>query len=629
MDVTTTDQPSTILPPSLLSRWERNRAALAQTQPDVVDRLDETRIHSNIRFVPGRDGSECAQLQDHEAKWRWLGGSSMPTISAAAVFSSFVSESTSVVVPGILTGIEPIVLAGKIPPHTAVFVLEDDPLLVKLALHLHDYHELFTSGRLVLILGPDYGESLCRFVRKHPGYELPSTMVKVPQRTPAEFADMQRRLEAAGAEVAGVVLEALQRSTTALQDRPPCDVPANPAVAVVGVDPRPSAISHAQQLAGSAEALGWQVALSVPDAPSHCHAISRLDAIASCRADFVVIASGTAGSLRGNVPPNCPMVSWFAPFSVLPESLDDPPGPRDVAVVATRSQHQQLVRLGWPASKVRIESLTFDDACFRPIRLSPADQRRMNADVALLADIPDDRPESCGITLTSHVPLWDSLRQLVAGAAASRLSPDVEDLLRQAETECGVQITDDGLRDRLLALARQRVLPAAVGRAVMSGLDRRVLRVGVWGNGWRDDQGNDADDADLVAVRGPIPDSDERNILFQSVPHIVLLSATPTNMQFALEAWSVGATVHIAGDAAGSAREFPSLADIIPHLSWWSSAAQLGERLLNVTGRVLLSADDADDRIPRRKQLFARHTLRDRLIGIRDRLRKTGTAATV
>lgn len=618
----------------MLARWERNRTALSQNQPDVVELLSKTRIHSDVRFARGRDGSECAQLRNQEAKWCWLGASSMPTISAAEVFSSFVSESTSIVVPGILTGREPIVLAGRIPPHTAVFVLEDDPLPIKLAMHLHDYHELFNCGRLVLILGPDYGESLCRFIRRNPGYELPSTMVKVPQRTPAQFADIQRRLEAAGAEVAKVVLESIQRSTASLLDRPQRDVPANPAVAVVGVDPRPCAISHAHALARSAEALGWRVALSIPDAPSRCHTGSRLDAIASCGADFVVIASGAAGSLREAVPPDYPIVSWFAPFSVLPQSLGDPPGPRDVALVATRSQREHLVQLGWPASKIRVESLTFDDTCFRPLRPSTADRHRMNADVALLADMPDDRPEACGITLTSHLPLWDSLRHAVARAAAGNISPDVDSLLRQAEAKSGVRITDDGLRNRLLALARQHVLPVAVGHAVMSGLDRRVLRVGVWGSGWRDDHADHGDQAghgghgDPVAVRGPIPDSDERNALFQSVSHIVLLSATPINMQFALEAWSVGATVHIAGDAADSLRELPGLAGIIPQLSWWSSAAQLGETLLSATSRVLGSDDDADDCIPRRKQLFARHTMRDRLIGVGDRLRKTDTVTT-
>ena len=138
------------LPPT--DRYHRNQAALRAFQPSVAAILDEVAIPEEVKPATGRDGSDTFLIPDETGRHVWFGGSSMPGISAAEIFAGFRGDGSNASLPGVLTGVEPLVVAGQMAAHTALFVVEQDPLQLKLAMHLRDYSDLFAGGRLVFVL---------------------------------------------------------------------------------------------------------------------------------------------------------------------------------------------------------------------------------------------------------------------------------------------------------------------------------------------------------------------------------------------------------------------------------------------------------------------------------------------
>ena len=97
----------------------------------------------------------------------------MPSVSAPALVGAFQSDGRNVMLPVIGTGREALIIEPRLPAHCALFVCEANPLLLKLALHLHDLSEPLRRRRLVLLCGDDVAAALSEFFAAHCGFEFP------------------------------------------------------------------------------------------------------------------------------------------------------------------------------------------------------------------------------------------------------------------------------------------------------------------------------------------------------------------------------------------------------------------------------------------------------------------------
>lgn len=104
--------------------FEGNLAALRARQPELAQRVRDASLPPEARLVAGRDGSPVVRLAATAKEVRWLGGSSMPTVSTPAALAGFVDQGVSIAMPTVGTGYEPAALARRMPKHCAVYVCE-------------------------------------------------------------------------------------------------------------------------------------------------------------------------------------------------------------------------------------------------------------------------------------------------------------------------------------------------------------------------------------------------------------------------------------------------------------------------------------------------------------------------
>ena len=130
--------------------FRANVAAIRVRQPDLADRLTGVCVPADARVVTGRDGTRTIQVSATDKTVAWLGGSSMPSVSASAVLTDFADKGTSAILPTIGTGYEQRVLAGKIGKTCSVFVYEPDTTHIAMVLSVVDL-EKDDSGEMGFI----------------------------------------------------------------------------------------------------------------------------------------------------------------------------------------------------------------------------------------------------------------------------------------------------------------------------------------------------------------------------------------------------------------------------------------------------------------------------------------------
>ncbi|MFQ5414956.1 MAG: hypothetical protein ACE5E6_10910 [Phycisphaerae bacterium] len=319
------------LPPE---HFEHNVDALAERQPDVADAVRSVPVPAGVSPATGRDGAPTLRVPGPDGDLIWFGGSSMPTVSADAIVGRVPDDGGNVTLPGVLTGLEPLLLTRRLPPHVATFVVESDLASLRLALHVYDYAPPIRAGRLVFITGADIVAHLRAFFDAHPGYAFPARLISVPHRAPSALAELTARLEHAADEVTRVQTRLIEHACKRLQARAPrahtfAGAPANaaardtahaprapehrPRVAVVSVDVSPATCAQTARIARALARLEWPHEICIPDAPDRCHVLARLAAVDRAAADFVLIVNGTTGLPRALLPDTLPVVSWCLP----------------------------------------------------------------------------------------------------------------------------------------------------------------------------------------------------------------------------------------------------------------------------------------------------------------------------
>ena len=619
------------------SCYSRNMAALTARQPTVAVTVAATATPDFVVAATGRDGTPSFRMEDargqSQSASRWLGGSSMPGISAREIFAGFVSDGRNVILPGVLTGVEPLVLAEKLPPHAAVFVVEEDPVQLKLVLCAHDYAELIAAGRIVFVLGGaetgrapgapgldctgglrDPASWFCQFFEAHPGYELPIHLLPVPQRTSAQIAGLVGRL---GRRSRGVL-------------------PGVPSVAVLGVDPTPGSLAQARRIERALTLLKWPHSTCVPDAPERCHLAARLAAVEQVNADMILLTN-TAGGLKiqnshlvarqAGFPSDLPVASWLLPGSrhQAPSTLSADSS--QVYFASGLSVYDALIGAGCRSDMIEQCGVAADTIAFRPLGRQAGfgsrqaglpgppggKSRAHNADVVVIADLPDARAEGCNITLDSHVALWRALTEVVRRHVDEGLSGMSEALLSEAEQMSHTTVREPEVRDQFVRLLQDRLVPAGRAGAVVEALRGAGHRVGVWGLNWPR-LGGDVD------VRcGPIPGVETLNQIFNTVGVVVIADPLPWGVQSALDAIASGAAVVCSGGAEPFKKEHPCLTAIQECLHLFET---MGDLIRHVDSLVNVSRKRGENALAATELIRGEHSVCRRLEQIADTIRR-------
>ncbi len=518
----------------------------------------------------------------------------------------------------------------------ALFVVEQDPCNLKLAMHLHDYVELLTSGRLVFVPGGEEGqvEHLCAFFEQHFGYELPTQLLTGPQQTPAQFADLQRLLGNTGRAAAAVHASIVDAQVKSLLERTFGPLPTVPRVAVLSVDPGPASLEQARRICRALAQLEWPYQVCVPDTPGKCHLAARLSVVESLPADIVLFVNCTAGAMEPLLPPDLPIASWyFAETNVQPFQGEQRDG-HQIIFASYQSLADALGRAGVPVGIIEQCGLAADDTVFHPTTASRDQRPTAGADVTVLMDLPDDRPEACNITLASHVALWHALKEVAKRSADSYHGDLADQLVEQAQAESGIGLKDPEIRQHFSALLKARIAPAAMARAAVETLVATGYNVAGWGCNWLptppEPQASACAETPPVSQlaacpsSGLLPVGDSLNELFNAARIILLPDSSAWAIQTALDALAAGACIICRRPDEPFDRQHPTLAGIAPYLHFYRNSTEL----LDTVRRLAAPGDaQADENDAARRVVLSEHTVAKRLQTIVETVRRREAAA--
>lgn len=577
-----------------------NLAALREFQPDVAELVARAEVPTSTVAAIGRDGSDTFRLPDESGKLRWLGSTSMPSISAAELFGNVRRDQGSVLVPGVGSGREPLLVAERLESFSAVFVVERSAALIQLAMSLYDYRDFVRDGRIVFLCGESLSDAMVRFFEANPGYEYPGQLFHAPHSTPSEGASMREAVERAGQLVLNHHATLVQR----LQDKIAGQFEGratsraaweSPRVALLSVVANDASVKSVSRVGNALRSVGWEYKTCIPDRPSCCHTVARLEAIASAVPDIVVFVNSTPRQSRAVLPASLPVVSWYLP-GFAPASLSrDHSRPADLYVASTDQQERAIRAAGLDC--LRVEPAT-DATVFTFVPDPPGITINGTGSVVVLMDIPADGAEEMNLTLPSQVALWEALRDESRKAIDRGTRVEVNDILRSAEKRSGTVLSDDGLRARFWRLIETVVAPASRARADVAALRATGRRVEVYGVGWQRENLTDG------VWRGPVPDADRLCTVFQEAQTVLLPVASDTAMQSAIDALSTGAHVVIGADKRQLSEDFPGLCDVLGYASTCGTPGALAKLLPEVGAPRQTDAAVA---------VAASHTMSDRL----------------
>ncbi len=576
------------IPSSALHRFQTNLAALRSRQPEVAIELERLPIAEHVAFATGRDGCPTWQFTENGVPKKWLGGTSMPTVSAPILVEGFQSTGGNVWLAGPMCGLEYELLAARTPPYTAIFALVDETLTFKLAMHLYDYVRLFTTGRLAVMNARTMETKLPDFIAANPGYELPQKILFAPQVSDGDRLELQRLVEIASERALNLQQARVREYVDDFSRRTKAQIPTRPRVALLSIDARTHAIELADRLKSSLTKLELPHTECTPTTPDQCHIAARLRSVHDLDAELVIFVGAGAGSMGHWLPTSLPVVSWQSFESEIESPTSADADSRGFCVVDSTTLEKRAIEEGWPKNQIVICEPATDDTLFKRVRVSPQDHAAWQCDVAFCADFVDARPIAAGITLPSHIELWNEVNRLARKRADKDHNNAIQSLIKDAEVKTGVKLTDAGLRKQWTNLVEHRALPSArliaLVNSVANECQARSAKVAILGQGWHLEP-------NLHPLhRGPIPDLATRNIIYNLARVLVLPALNSWNVQQALDGLSVGCQVFLGGRAEHFAHEYPGLTDLISHLRFFHS----NEDLASATSEALRDSSKHD-----------------------------------
>ncbi len=461
--------------------WKRNLDALRRVDPELAGRMETLRPGPNCELVEGREGSPTYRLQTADGP-RWLGFTSMPTVSGAAILSNFDPGSGNVVLAGIGQGIEARLLTQRLPAHRVVFVLERNPEGLVLALRLHDVSAPIAEGRLALVVGEDEAAALVDYLADREGVLAPERMVAWPWLDPPSTDRYRLLIQRAGSEIAQRRAAHIASLTEQLRAgyESPSSLPDIPRIFVIspGVDAEASAF--AGEVLDGLKLLNWPVTSWSGNRPDTQHPLSLVRGLHAFRPDLVIAVDATRTSLSRFAPESLPIAAWLGPQIRVSAGLLEGLGSRDHLFCMTDRVMQDLLEVG--ADPQRLTWLP--PAIASPPNGADGESGDRPEDVVAIADAMPLAPEANGLHLDSHQAVWKTAERLITDQAARYVPSDAGRILSQAESATGASFAEPALRREFIEHINSVLGRTIVWRETLLAILDAGLRLSLWGAGW-------------------------------------------------------------------------------------------------------------------------------------------------
>jgi hypothetical protein len=452
------------------SIWTNNLAALREVDPALAAQLAQVLVPDHWRLALALDGGPTWRTERAGDPPLWLGGTAAPRTRALAFLAEFRAVDRSPALPTIAAGAEVAVLLDRLPGHLAVFVFETDWAALAAVLRIHDLASAISRRRCVLIAPGRELDGLREVLASEPGL-LPPANLLVPFYVSEQRVDGLRALcEQVHAEVAARRAQAIAELSAAPRAGKPAD-PAAPRVAILSLAPNPAYAALARSLELEAVALGWPVLRCGLDTPQDGHALAHCGALATFQPEVTICVNHRQNLPIGELARTCVWV--LEPIRAGHDSLLG-----DATLLAATPTVGATLREAAPGPGRVLD-------WFFAVDESPTtDPTSELTPPLLVADLPDDRPEACGIDQPTHKQLWAELRRRASAAWESGRASRAEPLLLSAERATGIDVRDPDHRARMIDAIGRALIPAAVLHGICSQLAADSVAFQIIGGGW-------------------------------------------------------------------------------------------------------------------------------------------------
>lgn len=429
----------------------QSHAHLAETFTTARSRMPEFQVaptrddHLNFR-VPGPQGGEA-----------WFGRTSIPRVRAAALVDQFQPGNTNVLLPGIGEGTEVELLLERLGTHRAVFVWEQDPTHVLLALRLHDFASALENGRLVIVLADQahLAEEMMRTLEALPGHYWPDRILIWPWQTAASLAGCRSAIETVQAQVEQrrqARLTDLRQHLANLPARAPEDRDRPPTVALFAIHARDELRAWTDALAAAAAHAGWQVAPCLVRGPGDMHALARAGRLCTGlerAADFALLLDVCRAEIADVLPATTPAITWLSHAAGIDDTISQRIGPRDHILVADAAIADRLHALGLPADRASVRPLPLLATCAESDEPADSTGSARPIDVMLVDRPAPVDPQSYGFDLPTHTAIWRVAIDLLRSDLDTFHDGQIRSLLARAERKLGARMDAPQVRERM------------------------------------------------------------------------------------------------------------------------------------------------------------------------------------
>jgi len=226
-------------------------------------------------------------------------------------------------------------------------------------------------------------------------------------------------------------------------------------------------------------------------------------------------------------------------------------------------------------------------------------------DVVIAADLPDDRPESFGISLSSQLHLWQVMRDIAyAEAKLGHGAASPQDMLATALQRSGIGLKEQAIRQQFAAWLEHQILPARRAIAAVEALQQAGIKFALYGWGWSelsDGRFQSVQDSCLLAAR-------QRAIT--NTRAVVVPLAHDIELQFLLESLSQAKPVICRGSASLFSQAYPGMENVSGFVDFYGGA----DELVSAVQSVICPNPQATRRYEDARSLvFREHTWKHRL----------------
>lgn len=474
--------------------FDRNLAALRQNDSRLADRIAAVRQETFAAAHPPvpaatPDGRINFRLRRSEGVGYWFGRISIPSVRAEAVLAKFDAGQGNVFIPGLGEGSEVLLLSRRLGRHRAIFVWEEDPRAIMLAMHLHDYAQPLADERIVFLTGPPaaLSDTLSGWLERHPGHLCPNRIMLWPWQIPMDLADVQAAVESAYARSDQQRQQALLRINDRLAALPvaaPDDAPTRLALLAARADPDTSFLIDA--LAKGAAGSGWSPVTVDVRKPGDVHPLARAEKLANSvehLPELAVLIDISRHEVRAFLPDKVPSVAWLFSSAMVKALQPERLAAGDIVAVTSPYLMENAAKMGTedrrlavipPPCLLGLEEACTDESAERPV------------DVAIFADLGPTDAAVFGFTLTTPRNIWNTVVDLLSAQIEDYTGQPgrIEALFARAEKKLCTRIEDNQSRESMIEALEHGVAPRLTWKHIVQSLIDNDITVDIYGRGW-------------------------------------------------------------------------------------------------------------------------------------------------